>query len=310
MSVDAYGMFSKAESREAEIKIYEESIVSNGKMVRLGEISHIQGLPPELLRDLNQITIAQVKNSKNEIVISARSVSKLLRSYLVEIEKNQKITIKTRIPNKIKIISVASRVTKESIVQKLNRSLKQECSECIYEVKLNPVDISPKNLVGWDIKLNQPIRGSFNVPIDLVYRNQRMKSVWVSGLVKSYRYYPVSRRLIRRGKVLSEDDFSFQLREATYDSDGQLRNDDIIGQEVSKTLVAGERIHSHVLNSPILVKFGDTVKVESGNSVMKVFVDGIVQQSARKGQTIRIKIPRTKKIVNAEVIDRGMVRIR
>ncbi len=302
MSVDAYG--------KGEIKIYPDSQISSGKTVRLGDISHISGIDYRTVNDLNRVVIAQFKKNQKEIKLSAREVSKRLRSYLIEAEAKLKARIRTRIPNSVKMKLISDKVSEAGIIQKMNRRLKQICNECVFEVQLKGFQVPKGKLESWDVALNQVPKGGFSVPLNLAMLNERPKTIWLTGTVKSYKYYPVSQRLLKRGHVLTENDFNFQMREATYDRDGILRKEDLIGKEVGKALVAGERIRSHLLNSPILVKYGQTVKVQSGNSILKVFVDGVVQQDARKGQTVRIKIPRTKKVVSAEVLDRSTVRIR
>ena len=74
--------------------------------------------------------------------------------------------------------------------------------------------------------------------------------------------------------------------------------------------MAGQIIGASNVHKQSLIRSGDTVKIFIGEDGWQVSMDGVAQQNAYKGDFIKVKIPKTQKIISGIAIDKGMVEVR
>ena len=81
----------------------------------------------------------------------------------------------------------------------------------------------------------------------------------------------------------------------------------VINKQISHHLSAGAVITTNDFFEAKLIKRGDHVMMTSSNSGIAIRMSGIAQSDGSRGQVIRVKNQNSDRVVNATVIDTGVV---
>ncbi len=297
-------------AQNSKIQIMPEVSLFNKTVVKLGDIARFKGVEPEQIEKLKRISLVTSNKKDAELVISASEMSKILRAYLVQAERQTGAKIDVVLPPQIKISIKDLRYSSESVTHQLNAELKKICQECIYEFNVRAPKIDSATVSRWELEVSQIPQGNFSIPMTIFYKNRASTTEWISGRIKVFRYSPVTTRFIRSGDQIQEGDVKLELREGSYQNMRMAKISEVIGKMALKTFRRGEVVGTKQIAEPYVIGFGDPVKIESGSSALKITIDGVAQQRARVGEVIRVKIPRTQKTVNAQVISKKKVELR
>lgn len=133
---------------------------------------------------------------------------------------------------------------------------------------------------------------------------------WVSADVQQVREILVASRPLRRLDVIESGDVAHQTirvrnQRHLFETDVQ----QVIGKRVTQSLRKGSPIRFNQLEETPLVRRGDrvTVRVKSGG--LEIVTAGEAKQDGRLGETIKVVNLDSKKMIFAEVVSSGDVRI-
>lgn len=116
-------------------------------------------------------------------------------------------------------------------------------------------------------------------------------------------------RDVPRGHVLSADDLSWQdanpARPIRNGADMQLA----VGLEVRRALKAGQPVLSADLKQPALIRKGEPVKLVYVSAGVRLSVDGVAQNEAAKGETVRVLNSYSKRTIDAVAEASGEARV-
>ncbi|MDA9975350.1 flagellar basal body P-ring formation chaperone FlgA [Alphaproteobacteria bacterium] len=125
----------------------------------------------------------------------------------------------------------------------------------------------------------------------------------VKGRIYALVDLPVTRRHIRPGEVIKAQDIgwrSVRANQSTYNTINSL--DELIGQSARRPLVAGRLIKHTDVKPRELVAKGDFVTVHFRSQTMSLSYRGVAMESGARNDVIRIRNPRSKKVIEGKVI--------
>ncbi|WP_428242214.1 flagellar basal body P-ring formation chaperone FlgA [Gynuella sp.] len=85
--------------------------------------------------------------------------------------------------------------------------------------------------------------------------------------------------------------------------------DNVVGQKAVRHLQPGTVLNNKLIEPPVLVERGDAVVIVARSSVIQVRMTGIALSAGSKGKQIRVRNERSHKVIKAEVIGEGLVRV-
>ncbi len=160
---------------------------------------------------------------------------------------------------------------------------------------------------------NDRPRGSFSVPLELDLaeggNTTSKKTLMVSGQVEFFSDVPVATRAMNAGDKFQASDFRAERRNITYILDAPALAQDFDGSVAARGLAMGEPIWKATLRREQQVRFGDPVRVQSGGETFSVTTDGVAQNPAAIGESVRVKIGKTQKLVSGILKEKGLVEI-
>jgi flagellar basal body P-ring formation protein FlgA len=125
----------------------------------------------------------------------------------------------------------------------------------------------------------------------------------VKGRVYDLMDLPVPKRHMHPGEVIRARDIawrSMRTNRTTYNTINGL--DELIGQSARRPLIAGRLIKRTDVMARQLVKKGDFVTVHFRSKTMSLTYRGVAMESGARNDVIRIRNPRSKKIIEGKVI--------
>ncbi len=305
------GVFASAEDVVQSISVNENSKVGSQKVVFLSDIANVTGFDSETLEQLKAIEITEAPKPGKKKHFSNIGFAQILRQKLASIEGASKVVLK--IPSEVFISRKSSKLEASEVEADLLSELKLQCTSCEYEITSLALPIIKQDLSDSTYKINAKnltTKGSFSVPLEVVSEDQSKKLFWLTGSVVVRKIVPIAKRNIENGDAIKEDDFSFEKKDITYLSDSVATAEDLKSAVASRPIIANQVISTPSIRKPSVIRVGETVKVFIGDESWQVSMDGVAQQNAYKGDIVKVKIPRTQKLMSGIATEKGMVEIR
>ncbi len=135
-------------------------------------------------------------------------------------------------------------------------------------------------------------------------------TIYSSVTIKLYQPVLVLTRPINRGEILTSRDIALQKMDLGSLHQGYLNNPNtILNKQAKRNLARGAVLTKQQFEAPDLVKRGETVKIQAINPHFQISMNGIALMNGKKGQNIRVKNMRSKRIIQARVTQPGLVTI-
>ena len=125
----------------------------------------------------------------------------------------------------------------------------------------------------------------------------------LSGRVHPLVAMPVLKKHISSGNIIKHEDISWKKirsKHTSYDSISSAEQ--LRGQVARRPLIAGRIIRASDVRPQKLVNKGDFVVVQLRNDAMSLSTRGISIESGSRNEIIKIRNPRSKKIIEAKII--------
>lgn len=299
-------------SSSGQIKIHKEIRVQSKSVLTLEDCAEFVNIDDRILDDLKKIEILKAPKIGNTKTYSSSYLAKLIK------DKTKKILIGDEveffIPNEVTLDNRAIKFNRENIEASLIEAMKSQCPKCEFEIVslqvpiLNQLKETPHH---WNIKLNSGIpKGSFSIPIEITLDDLSRRLFWISGQLRVYKNVYVAKRNLNISENLQEEDLKIEKREITFINDFAAQQEDIRSVQVNRPIAAGQIIDMSSLRKSSAAHFGDTVKVTAGSEDWQISTEGLIQQNAFIGDTVKVKILRTQKLISGTLVNKSLVEVR
>jgi len=135
-------------------------------------------------------------------------------------------------------------------------------------------------------------------------------TIYVPAKIETYAPVVVTVRNLERGSVVTEADITLLRMNTNQAGTGHVRTPtEILGMEIKRRLTVGEPVRMSHLKAPQLVRKGDRVVVEAGNAAVLVVTSGRALANGQMGDQIRVQNEKSQRIVDAEIVAPGRVRV-
>ncbi len=203
---------------------------------------------------------------------------------LTEIQQTIKQFIRSEFPAKVQITSLIGKLDPHLRLQKCPQAL-----EAFYPPgarKLGPTTVGVRCLGSSPWQMYIPVQ------------------------VKAFGPAVVNKRALPRGSIIQASDLSIATRELSRAIQGYYTSiEEVAGMELRYSLANGSIIGPKSLKPRHLVKRGDIVTILAESNGLHIRVKGTALMNGFKGQSIRIKNTRTKRVLQGEVVASRTVKI-
>lgn len=310
-----------------EPSIHVKSVVEiEGKKdsITLGDLIVAHGLKASAVNSLLGVRLADAPHPGESRSFSDVGLTETIRAQLRLIAQNDSDPesaalvgrVEVRVPSRVTVIRKIFKLTPSGVETELRAQWQKQklCDDCQVEIlglSIPLIDVKANADASWKLRVGTEMpKGSFSVPLDVTNSKGRTQTFWVTGTAVVKRRVPVASRALMMGEKISLQDFTIQTKDVTFSHDVAASEADITSSVVGRSLSAGQIITRSALRRELAVKHGDTVKLVAGNDDWQISIDGVVQASGYIGDLIRVKIPRTQKVVTGMLKDNRIVEVR
>jgi flagella basal body P-ring formation protein FlgA len=151
---------------------------------------------------------------------------------------------------------------------------------------------------------------SGRIAVGVRCNSEKKWSIFISAIVKVYYRVAVLTQPVKRGDTITRGHFSIEKREvAKFGDELMTQAEQVENKQALRSLPAGAILTSRNVAEPKLIKKGDKIIISASQPGFSVRMSGLAMMDGAKGQTIRIKNQNSGRIVNATVIEPGVVSV-
>jgi flagella basal body P-ring formation protein FlgA len=282
--------------------------------ITLGDVMVARDVSSDAMESLKDVRLADTPRPGESRSFSAVGLEQIFRPHLRSIEEKSGEKINLRVPARVTIVRKSLKLRKEDVETELKSQFKSICGDCeIIISSLSLPAVPPTVTAGaiWKIQSRPELpKGSFSLPLEVTYEDGTRRTYWISGSLAVRKSVPVASRSLMAGERLMPQDFNQQMKDVTFATDIAAPEAEIMASVAARGIAAGDIVWRGSLRREMAIRSGDTVKVTSGGEAWIVTVEGVAQTSGYIGDVVRVKIPRTQKIVSGMLKEKGLVEVR
>lgn len=283
--------------------------------ITFADLINSHGLAKEQLKELRAVRLADVPRAGESRSFTALALEETLRPFVKTIEEEIGEKVSLRIPMRVTITRRVFRLTKESIEDALHKEFRALCGDCEFEVANLRVPALPNATeLSWKLRARPELpKGGFSIPLEAKVDGQD-KMYWVSGQLAVHRTVPVLTRAVQMGERIRTEDIVMEKKDVTFAMDQSPSSAEIEASVVARQLAAGQILYKNSLKRETAIKLGEIVRVvtggESEGATWQISIEGIAQGSGYLGDVVKVKIPKTQKLVSGLLREKGLVEVR
>lgn len=310
LALAALFLASLAAEAAPQITVRASVEVGEVESITLGDLADFEGFSVAREQELKSVRLADAPQPGEQRVFTNHGLAQTFRSYVGSEEHGERVFIS--IPNKVVIGRKTMKLNEVTVKQMIVEQLKAVCSTCEFKIERVALPIVSGLTADskWSVKVrNELPKGTFSYPLEVKQENGS-QIYWVTGNISVLKKALVAKKNIAFGDAITEGDFASELRDITYLHDSIADASDLVGTVAARGISAEQVIGRSFLKREPAFKFGDVVKVVTGNESWQISIDGVAQQAAAVGETARVKIVSTKKLLSGVVVDKGVIEVR
>jgi flagella basal body P-ring formation protein FlgA len=182
-----------------------------------------------------------------------------------------------------------------------------------YEVSLVPLDSRlslPQCAEPLEVFTTNAIIKAGRTTIGVRCNVEKKWSIFTSAVIKTYQMVAVLAQPVQRGEMITRRHLAIEKRDVS-----NLREDFVTQIEQAENKQATRQLNTGTILSlshlvePKLIKRGDKVVISTTKSDFSIRMSGVAMMDGTKGQLITVKNQNSGRIINATVVEPGLVSV-
>jgi flagella basal body P-ring formation protein FlgA len=182
-----------------------------------------------------------------------------------------------------------------------------------YEVSLTPLDSRlnlPQCAVPLEAFTTNGLIKAGRMTIGVRCNTEKKWSIFTSAIIKTYQMVVVLSQPIQRGEIFTRQHLAIEKREVSnLREDFVTQIEQIENKQATRQLNTGTILSLRTLVEPKLIKRGDKVVISTTKPDFSIRMSGVAMMDGAKGQLIKVKNQNSGRIINATVIEPGLVSV-
>lgn len=182
-----------------------------------------------------------------------------------------------------------------------------------YEVSLTPLDSRlnlPQCAEPLEVFTTTGLIKAGRTTIGVRCNIEKKWSIFTSAIIKTYQMVVVLTQPIQRGEIITRQHLAIEKREVSnLREDFVTQPEQIENKQATRQLNPGTILSLKSLVEPKLIKRGDKVVISTTKPDFSIRMNGEAMMDGAKGQLIKVKNQNSGRIINATVIEPGLVSV-
>jgi len=184
-------------------------------------------------------------------------------------------------------------------------------AETDYQIKLGQIDKRLKLPLCKEALTIFTPKGSLKAgrnAIGIECRSKKKWTIYTTAIINIYKEVMVLSQPIRRGSFYTKNNIAVEKKEISNLRSGYFSSpQNIINKQATRNLAQGTIITQNNITEPKLIKRGEKVTIKISSPNLEISASGIALMDGIQNQNIRIKNIKSQQIVQATVVNKGLV---
>lgn len=308
-----FGVLSVSAQTSAAIRILPQTQIENDT-IRLGDIAKISGAGDEVVQRLKTISLGYAPN-----VGSIREIERAKIELAIRAAGFAAADVRLEMPSRILIKRGGQKVGAELLREAVETAILPNFSASGAKAQIVRLDLPesieiPAGKVS--IKASAPnfignLTAPFSVPLEIRVDERVVKRLNATVNIEVSAIVFVAAKNLVSGANLSEADVQPENRRLEKMPSNYFRDrKNLRGAVLLKNLAAGAEITRDAVVAGIVVKTGDLIRIVGESGKTKIIIAGEARASGRVGDRIPVKNLQSNAVLQAVVVDEGVVQVR
>jgi flagellar basal body P-ring formation protein FlgA len=182
-----------------------------------------------------------------------------------------------------------------------------------YEMSLTPLDSRlnlPQCAEPLDVFTTSDLIKAGRTTIGVRCNTEKKWSIFTSVIIKTYQMVVVLAQPIQRGEIITRQHLAIEKREVSnLREDFATQPEQVENKQAMRQLNTGTILSLRQIVEPKIIKRGDKVIISTTKPDFSIRMNGIAMMDGTKGQLITVKNQNSGRIINATVIEPGLVAV-
>jgi len=292
------------------VRALEKAKVSS-KLIRLGEISVIEGEDRLLVEALNSIVLCKAPSPGEMKEISANYIEAKVRQNDID-----SAALILNLPEKIQVVSEAVEISSQNIKEIIKNFILKKMPWDPQQVSIKVSDTKGIALSAGKItyevipQKREDYLGTTNLLLVFMLNGREEKRLWVTTHIDVSKEVVLSNQPLKRHHIITEEDIHLEKKNLAELPHNVITDPlEVIGKRTRRAIDPHVPLRLSFLEVPPLVKRGDLVTIVAETDALKITTQGIVTENGCKGEMVRVINTGSRKEVYARVVDSRTVEI-
>jgi flagellar basal body P-ring formation protein FlgA len=209
-------------------------------------------------------------------------------------------------------------LTQNDLQEIFTKIIKQNVPDLIEEIRINSFAAQPQSLSVPEGTVSYRLANQFYsaspgkkfLSVIISVNGRECGQVKMYGDLHFWGTVVFASHPLSRNSIIAAGDIETDFRDISMLGAGLIERPDLaIGKQLSKSLRAGDIMFNYQLKNQILVKRGDKVMILAKSGSVQVSAPGEVKNAGAAGDIVRVKNLMSRRILQARVVDEGVVEV-
>ncbi len=304
--------FAHAGAARVTVRVAGETWAQNERLA-LGDIAEVSGADAEIVARLRVVSLGYAPN-----VGAVRELTRDRIALAITAAGFDGDTIRLETPPVAIVRRAAQKISEEVLRAAVERVTLAELRGSGITARLVRLDLPAMiEIPSGVVEARATIGGvrnlftPFNVSIELLVDGRTVRRLSTTAQVEAHAPVLVAARDLAERARLREADVRVEVRKLENTAMLYVRDFETLrGAALARTLAAGEPFTTDALYEEIVVKPGDAVRIVGESGALSLAVAGEARGAGRIGERIQVKNLQSGALLQAFVLDEGLVRVR
>ena len=202
----------------------------------------------------------------------------------------------------------------DSIYELVKDTVARNINAAEYEISVLPLDSRlklPECTEALEAFTTTDLIKAGRISIGVRCNAEKKWSIFTSAVIKVYEIVIILSRPVQRGDIITRQHLAIEKKDVS-----KLRGDfitqveQIENKQAARQMQKGAILGLKSFIEPKLIKRGDKIIITSMQPTFSIRMNGVAMMDGTKGQRIRIKNENSGRIINAMVIEAGLVAVK
>lgn len=305
-------MIVHADKAESRLEVRNYIAIADQIQITMKDIARFEALNPVDEKNLSEIVVTNAPKLGEKKSITSRELITLLKSKSENLKGWNGSKIKMQIPTTVRIENVGASIDENKLKSDLLAAWQKMCADCQFNIKqIQTPKIDPKHQnLAWQLKAVSLPRSSFSTAIEILGEEGHANPMyWVNGSVEMLKKVPVATRAIYFAERIELGDFKWEWRDVSLAQDGIPLAGELAGKRLRGSVRAGDILWRASIEKEKALTRGESVRVLVGEPTWQVSLTALAEQDGFIGDTVKVKNPKTSKILSGVVTAKGEVSV-